>query len=177
MYHGQRNQQGVLPHPPHPSHQHQQQPGQFNQQPGQLNQQFYNNNQQQTGQQQQQQRQTGHHQRAQLRIPFEPTTTQNTPIFFWDSASNQYVIPTSGRNTTPYGYLTVFGATAFKHLEALWKHREVLLEHLENEKLETNLPKFGNSGYTSQLDRNSNSTSKKTCRGLIVIVIVIVIYP
>jgi hypothetical protein len=39
----------------------------------------------------------------------------------------------------------------------LWKHREVLLEHLDTEGLETNLPKFGNSGYSSQLDRNNNN--------------------
>jgi hypothetical protein len=151
MYHGQ---QGVLPHPPQHQPQHQLQNGSFNQQ--QQHNQYSHNNQQQS-RQQFQQRPTGQHQRAQLRIPFEPATTQNTPIFFWDSATNQYVIPTSGRNTTPYGYLIVFGATNLRHLEALWKHREVLLEHLDTEGLETNLPKFGNSGYSSQLDRNSNN--------------------
>ena len=76
------------------------------------------------------------HTRSRLSIPFEPETTANRPIFFWDDSTRSYVIPQSGRDSTPYGYLCVFGKINFEHLSLLWQNREACLNFLDSSGLE-----------------------------------------
>lgn len=84
------------------------------------------------------------HTRSRLSIPFEPETTANRPIFFWDDATRSYVIPQSGRDSTPYGYLCVFGKINFDHLSLLWRNREACLSYLDSTGLE-NVPRHRDS--------------------------------
>ena len=97
--------------------------------------------------------------RSRFRLPFEPTTTSSLPIYFFDSQLQQFVIPTTGRDQNPYGYLTVFGATTFKHLEILWKHRTECLEFIEERGLEKDIPRYGGSKTFEQSSRRDGSTT------------------
>ena len=100
--------------------------------------------------------------RSRFRLPFEPTTTSTLPIYFFDSQLQQFVIPTTGRDQNPYGYLTVFGATTFKHLEILWKHKTECLKFIEERGLETNIPRYGASKTFDTTPRSSTTSTSKS---------------
>ena len=100
--------------------------------------------------------------RSRFRLPFEPTTTSSLPIYFFDSQLQEFVIPTTGRDQNPYGYLTVFGATTFKHLEVLWKYRKECLEFIEERGFEKDIPRYGASKSFEQTPRHRDSTNDST---------------
>ena len=100
--------------------------------------------------------------RSRFRLPFEPTTTSSLPIYFFDTQLQEFVIPTTARDQNPYGFLTVFGATTFKHLEILWKHRTECLEFIEERGLEKDIPRYGGSKSFEQSSRRDGSTNAST---------------
>lgn len=100
--------------------------------------------------------------RSRFRLPFDPTTTSSLPIYFFDPQLQEFVIPTTGRDQNPYGYLTVFGATTFKHLEVLWKYRKECLEFIEERGLEKDIPRYGGSKSFEQTSRRDGPTNTST---------------
>ena len=130
QYHQPQNQQ--LPN--HPNFVQQQQPSTIHQAP------------------------TQHRNIGQFRAPFEPFLFSSHPIHFWDNNSSSFVQPTSSRGQTPHGALLVYGGVTFQHLQILWKNRNACLEFLEDNKIETNIPTYGNP-------RTANSNSDNTPSG------------
>jgi len=113
-----------------------------------------------------QQQQPSHHQAptqhrnaGHFRTPFEPFLFSSHPIHFWDNNSSSFVQPTSSRGQTPHGALLVYGGVTFQHLQILWKNRNACLEFLEDNKIETNIPTYGNPRTANNNSNSDNTTS------------------
>jgi hypothetical protein len=81
----------------------------------------------------------------------------NKPFFLHDPAHG-YFTPVSGSSAPPFAWLSVQGRTNGTQLAALWKHRDVLLDFLEQQNLEQNLPRHNNQQKGTVVNSNKPVT-------------------
>ena len=83
------------------------------------------------------------------------------PFFLFDS-QHGYFTPASTTNAPPFAWLSVQGRVNGVHLAALWKHRDVLVDYLEQQNLEQNLPRHPNQQKGTANNASSSADTQKS---------------